>query len=104
VDENEKEVTFHERPEPEALKRRHFQVTIILLCVYWYLRYALSYRYLEEIMLERDLQVDHITIQLPTGIDMQASNRTITFPIEHLGETNKPYPCIAQQEEGSLLW
>jgi transposase-like protein len=33
-----------------------------LLCVRWYLRYALSYRDLEEMMLERGLHVDHTTI------------------------------------------
>jgi transposase-like protein len=43
-------------------KWRHFEAEIILLCVRWYLRYALSYRDLEEIMLERGLQVDHTTI------------------------------------------
>jgi transposase-like protein len=43
-------------------KWRHFQAEIILLCVRWYLRYALSYRDLEEMMLERGLSVDHTTI------------------------------------------
>jgi len=43
-------------------KWRHFQSDIILLCVRWYLRSALSYRDLEEIMLERGLSVDHTTI------------------------------------------
>ncbi len=43
-------------------KWRHFQSDIILLCVRWYLRYALSYRDLEEMMLERGLSVDHTTI------------------------------------------
>ncbi len=43
-------------------KWRHFQADFILLCVRWYLRYALSYRDLEEIMLERGLHVDHTTI------------------------------------------
>jgi transposase, IS6 family len=43
-------------------KWRHFQADIILLCVRWYLRYSLSYRDLEEIMLERGLHVDHTTI------------------------------------------
>jgi IS6 family transposase len=43
-------------------KRRHFQADIILLCIRWYLRYPLSYRDLEEIMLERGLHVDHTTI------------------------------------------
>ena len=32
------------------------------MCVRWYLRYALSYRDLEEMMRERGLQVDHTTI------------------------------------------
>ncbi len=41
---------------------RHFQADIIVLCVRWYLRYSLSYRDLEEIMLERGLHVDHTTI------------------------------------------
>jgi len=43
-------------------KWRHFEGTIILLCVRWYLRYSLSYRDLEEMMAERGLHVDHSTI------------------------------------------
>ena len=38
------------------------EAEIILLCVCWYLRYSLSYRDLEEMMLERGLSVDHMTI------------------------------------------
>jgi transposase-like protein len=48
--------------EPHPFKWRHFEAEIILLCVRWYLRYALSYRDLEEIMSERGLSVDHTTI------------------------------------------
>jgi transposase, IS6 family len=33
-----------------------------MLCVRWYLRYSLSYRDLEEMMAERGLAVDHVTI------------------------------------------
>lgn len=33
-------------------KWRHFEAEIILLCIRWYLRYSLSYRDLEEIMLD----------------------------------------------------
>lgn len=40
----------------------HFPTEIILLNVRWYCRYALSYRDLEEIMLERGVEVDHSTI------------------------------------------
>ncbi len=43
-------------------KWRHFESEIILLCVRWYLRYSLSYRDLEEMMLERGLHVAHTTI------------------------------------------
>ena len=35
---------------------------IIILCVRWYLRYSLSYRDLEEMMVERALSVGHVTI------------------------------------------
>ncbi|HEY9768636.1 MAG TPA: hypothetical protein V6C71_09065 [Coleofasciculaceae cyanobacterium] len=46
----------------QPFKWKHFQGEIILLCVRWYLKYALSYRNLEEIMMERGLSVDHTTI------------------------------------------
>ena len=48
--------------EQQPFKWRHFEAEIILLSVRWYLRYALSYRDLEEMMRERGLQVDHTTI------------------------------------------
>lgn len=43
-------------------KWRHFEPTIILLCVRWYCRYQLSYRDVEEMMRERGLNVDHSTV------------------------------------------
>jgi IS6 family transposase len=43
-------------------KWRHYQSDIILLTVRWYLRYALSYRDLAEMMAERGLSVNHTTI------------------------------------------
>ena len=45
-----------------AFKWRHYEGEIILQSVRWYLRYALSYRDLEEILVERGLSVDHTTI------------------------------------------
>ena len=47
---------------PAPFRGRHFADVIILLCVRWYLRYSLTYRDLEEIMAERGLAVDHVTI------------------------------------------
>lgn len=46
----------------KPFKWRHFLPEIILLNVRWYLRYPLSYRDLEEMMVERGLSVDHTTI------------------------------------------
>jgi transposase-like protein len=43
-------------------KGRHFDRSVILLCVRWYLAYNLSLRNLEEIMAERGISVDHATV------------------------------------------
>ncbi len=45
-----------------SFKWRHFEPTIILLCVRWYCRYQLSYRDVEEMMRERGFEVDHSTV------------------------------------------
>lgn len=45
-----------------SFKWRHFHKSAILLVVRWYLAYALSYRDIEEMMLERGMKVDHSTI------------------------------------------
>src|SRR5947199_5129860 len=50
------------RKRPALFKGRHFEAEIIVVCVRWYLRYPLSFRQLEEIMAERNLSVDHVTI------------------------------------------
>jgi putative transposase len=45
-----------------VFKGRHFDCTVILLCVRWYLAYNLSLRNLEEMMAERGIAVDHATV------------------------------------------
>jgi transposase-like protein len=47
---------------PSPFKWRHFEGEMFLLCVRWYLRYALSYRDVEELARERGLSVDHTTV------------------------------------------
>lgn len=47
---------------PSLFKWRHFLPDVILLNVRWYCRYALSYQDLEEMMVERGIEVDHSTI------------------------------------------
>ena len=39
-----------------------FPPEVIMLAVRWYLRYGLSFRDVEELLLERGIEVDHVTI------------------------------------------
>jgi putative transposase len=43
-------------------KGMRFPVDVILVCIRWYAAYPLSYRYLEEMMRERGVVVDHSSI------------------------------------------
>jgi transposase-like protein len=55
------------RPRPPAVPRSAFAgfcfpPEVVLLSVRWYLRFALSYRDVEELLAERGVEVDHVTI------------------------------------------
>jgi len=50
------------KSRPALFQGRHFQDHVIVLCVRWYLRYCLTLRDIEELMMERGLAVDHSTI------------------------------------------
>ena len=39
-----------------------FPPEVIILAVRWYLRYGLSYRDVEELLVERGIAVDHVTV------------------------------------------
>jgi len=45
-----------------VLKRLHYPIEVILVCVRWYVAYPLSLRFLEEMMAERGIAVDHSTV------------------------------------------
>src|ERR1700722_2097442 len=47
---------------PSAFTGFRFPPEVILLAVRWYLRYALSYRDLEELLAQRGVEVDHVTL------------------------------------------
>jgi transposase, IS6 family len=50
-------------PSVAALfKWRQFEPEMILLAVGWYLRFSLSYRDVEELLAERGLRADHVTV------------------------------------------
>jgi hypothetical protein len=43
-------------------KWRQFEPEVILLAVGWYLRFSLSYRDVQELLAERSLRADHVTV------------------------------------------
>jgi transposase-like protein len=56
----------HARPVPavssSAFKGFRFPPEVIVLAVRWYLRFGLSYRDVEELLAERGIEVDHVTV------------------------------------------
>ncbi len=46
----------------KVLKRLHYPLEVMLLCVRWYAAYSLSTRNLEEMMQERGVELDHSTV------------------------------------------
>jgi transposase, IS6 family len=57
--------TDRPRPAPatwSAFAGFRFPPDVIVLAVRWYLRFALSYRDVEELLAERGIEVDHVTI------------------------------------------
>jgi transposase-like protein len=49
-------------PPGSAFAGFRFPWEVIVLAVRWYLRYGLSYRDVEELLAERGVQVDHVTV------------------------------------------
>ena len=47
----------------QVLKRLHYPIEVMLVCVRWYAAYPLSLRQIEEMMAERGVVVDHATIR-----------------------------------------
>jgi transposase-like protein len=45
-----------------VLKRLHYPIEVMLVCVRWYAAYPLSLRHIEEMMAERGVVVDHTTV------------------------------------------
>src|SRR5438874_5220826 len=49
-------------PELSAFAGFRFPAEVIVVAVRWYLRYGLSYRDVEELLAERGVDVDHVTV------------------------------------------
>ncbi len=57
--------TRRPRPAPipwSAFVGFRFPPEVIVIAVRWYLRYGLSYRDIEELLVERGVEVDHVTV------------------------------------------
>jgi transposase-like protein len=46
----------------KVIKRMHYPLEVMLICVRWYSAYPLSLRHIEEMMAERGVFVDHATV------------------------------------------
>jgi putative transposase len=46
----------------KVIKRMHYPLEVMLICVRWYAAYPLSLRHIEEMMAERGVFVDHATV------------------------------------------
>ena len=65
---------------------RHFEANLIVQAVSWYLRYALSYRDIKEMLLERGLEVHHSTInRWVLAYALAIERRLRTFRKPHCG-------------------
>jgi transposase-like protein len=49
-------------PPKSAFAGFRFPAEVIVVAVRWYLRYNLSYRDVEELLVERGVEVDHVTV------------------------------------------
>ena len=49
-------------PLRKVLKRLHYPLEVMLMCVRWYVAYPLSLRHVEEMLQERGVFVDHTTV------------------------------------------
>src|SRR6266699_5979028 len=115
------------RPSPaahSAFAGFRFPPDVIVLAVRWYLRFGLSYRDVEELLAERGVEVDHVTIyrwvQRFTAIDQfgqvidvfvsprrdakaarrffeQAIGTTKVIPVEVVTDRAATYPIVLEE-------
>ena len=70
-------------------KWRQFEPEVILLAVGWYLRFSLSYRDVEELLAERGLHADHVTVWRWVQRDAPELERRLR---SRLNSTNDSWP------------
>jgi transposase, IS6 family len=96
-------------------KWRHFEPSVILLCVRWYCRYQLSYRDIEEMMRERGLDAGHSTVfrwvqhyapeinkRIRQHLKISGTSYRVDETYIKVGKTCK-YLCRAVDKEGQTI-
>src|SRR5215218_9340094 len=83
-------------------KGRHYEATLILQAVSWYLRYPLSYRDIEELFLERGLEVDHSTLnRWVLAYAPLIEKRLRQFRQPHCGSVRMPVSSLRRRRSWS---
>jgi len=77
------ELYRHKRDVMLAAIRREFPADVITIAVRWYLRYGLSYRDVEELLAERGVIVDHVTVY--RWVQTVPTDRAIRSALLHVG-------------------
>ncbi len=81
------------RPVPSVFAGYRFPAEVITLAVRWYLRFGLSYRDVEELLAERGIEVDHVSVYrwvqrfAPEFLRVASARRSVIDTRWHVDET-----------------
>ena len=93
------------RRSKNDFKGRHFEATLIVQAVSWYLRYPLSYRDIEEMLLERGVTVDHSTLnRWVLAYAPQIESRLRAFRKPHCGSVRVDETYVKVRGEWRYLF
>jgi transposase-like protein len=105
-----------------VIKRLHFPLEVMLVCVRWYAAYPLSLRHIEEMMAERGVLVDHATVhrwamkmlpvlaavlrrrKLPVGPSWRVDETYYIVPLKHLRKCDHVRSCRPSDSFWRLAW
>jgi transposase-like protein len=82
-------------PPQSAFAGFRFPAEVIVVAVRWYLRYGLSYRDVEELLAERGIEIDHVTVYrwvqrfTPLRRDANPDRPTWRAKVQHLPDLDR---------------